>query len=120
MIVRKISMARNQTESFFHALAPPLVPAPAGRHRTVLANAPDLVSDASGTNQPGEMAMITEEEAERAGRRTLAVWAITSVVLLILGVLLGNGTIGGRKAAPPPQTSSAPAESQAPTGSQNP
>ena len=64
--------------------------------------------------------MTTEEEAERAGRRTLAVWAITSVVLLILGVLFGNGTIGGRKAPPPPQTSSAPAESQAPTGSQNP
>ena len=34
------------------------------------------------------MAYHGEEEALRAGRNSLAVWAITCVVLLILGILL--------------------------------
>ena len=58
--------------------------------------------------------MISDEEASRAGRNALALWAITSVVLLILGVLFANGTFGGRKAAAPPQSSSAPAAPEAP------
>jgi hypothetical protein len=42
------------------------------------------------------------------------------MVLLILGTLFANGTIGGRKAAAPLQSSSVPAGSEAPVGSQNP
>lgn len=57
-----------------------------------------------------------EEEALRAGRRSLAVWAITSVILVILGILFATGTISGSKAPAPPKA----AGSEAPAGSQNP
>jgi len=56
--------------------------------------------------------MVTEEEALRAGRNSLAVWAITCVVLLILGILFANGTITGSEAPAPPK----PAASEAPAG----
>ena len=60
--------------------------------------------------------MVTEEEALRAGRNSLAVWAITCVVLLILGILFANGTITGSKAPTPPK----PAASEAPASTPNP
>jgi len=68
------------------------------------------------------MAYHGEEEALKAGRNALAVWAITSVVLLILGILFATGTISGSKAPAPPKPvgSEAPAASEAPAGSQNP
>jgi hypothetical protein len=58
------------------------------------------------------MAYHGEEEALRAGRRTLAVWALTSLGLLILGILFATGTITGSKAPAPPK----PAGSEAPAG----
>ena len=58
------------------------------------------------------MAYHGEEEALRSGRNALAVWAITSVVLLILGILFANGTITGSKAPAPPK----PASTEAPAG----
>jgi hypothetical protein len=64
--------------------------------------------------------MITDEEASRAGRNALALWAVTCVVLLILGVLFANGTFGGRKAPAPPQSSSAPAAPAAPAAPEAP
>jgi len=62
------------------------------------------------------MAYHGEEEALRAGRNSLAVWAITCVVLLILGILFANGTITGSKAPAPPK----PAGSEAPASTPNP
>jgi len=62
------------------------------------------------------MAYHGEQEALRAGRNSLAVWAITCVVLLILGILFATGTITGSKAPAPEK----PAGSEAPAGSQNP
>ena len=62
------------------------------------------------------MAYHGEGEALRSGRNALAVWALTSVVLLILGILFANGTIAGSKAPAPPK----PAGTEAPAGSQNP
>jgi len=47
------------------------------------------------------MAYHGEEEALRSGRNALAIWAITSVVLLILGILFATGTISGLKSACP-------------------
>ena len=64
--------------------------------------------------------MTSDDEAKRAGQRSLTIWALASVVLLILGTLFANGTIGGRKAAAPPQSSPVPVGSEAPAGSQNP
>jgi hypothetical protein len=63
-----------------------------------------------------------EEEGLKAGRNALAVWALTSLVLLILGVLFATGTITGSKAPAPtkPAGSEAPATPEAPAGSQNP
>ena len=58
------------------------------------------------------MAYHGEEEALRSGRNSLAVWAITCVVLFILGILFANGTITGSKAPAPPK----PAASEAPAG----
>jgi hypothetical protein len=58
------------------------------------------------------MAYHGEQEALRAGRNSLAVWAITCVVLLILGILFANGTITGSKAPAPPK----PPSSEAPAG----
>jgi hypothetical protein len=68
------------------------------------------------------MAYHGEEEALKAGRNALAVWALTSLVLLILGVLFATGTITGSKAPAPskPAGSEAPATPEAPAGSQNP
>ena len=68
------------------------------------------------------MAYHGEEEALRSGRNALAVWALTSLVLLILGVLFANGTITGSKAPAPPKPagSEAPSGSEAPAGPQNP
>ena len=70
------------------------------------------------------MAYHGEQEALRAGRNSLAVWAITCVVLLILGILFANGTITGSMAPAPakPAASEAPAStpSEAPASTPNP
>ena len=52
------------------------------------------------------------EEALKAGRRSLAVWAITSVALLILGILFATGTISGSKAPARRETALRDFESQ--------
>jgi hypothetical protein len=62
------------------------------------------------------MAYHGEEAALKAGRRSLAVWALTSLVLLILGILFANGTITGSKAPAPPK----PVGSEAPANTPNP
>jgi hypothetical protein len=62
------------------------------------------------------MAYHAEEEALRSGRNTLAVWALSSLVLFILGILFATGTITGSKAPAPPK----PAGSEAPAGTPNP
>ena len=72
------------------------------------------------------MAYHGEEEALRAGRNSLAVWAITCVVLLILVILFANGTITGSKAPAPPKPvgseapASTPSEAPASTPSEAP
>ena len=58
--------------------------------------------------------MTTDDEAKRAGQRSLAIWALASVVLLILGTLFANGTVGGQKAAAPAESTSVPTGSEAP------
>jgi len=58
------------------------------------------------------MAYHGEEEALKAGRRSLAVWAITSVALLILGILFATGTISGSKAPARRETALRDFESQ--------
>ena len=90
------------------------------RHERAILSWHNCIQDACDTNQAGEIAMTSDNEAKRAGQRSLAIWALASVVLLILGTLFANGTIGGQKAAAPPQSSSVPAGSEAPAGSQNP
>jgi hypothetical protein len=59
------------------------------------------------------MSTITDEEAARAGARSLALLGLVSVVLLILGIVVGLGKLGGGKVAapvtPPPASTEAPA-----------
>jgi hypothetical protein len=55
------------------------------------------------------MAMITEEEALRAGRQSILIWAIVSAALCALLLIVANGHFGTQpKYAAPPATTSTP------------
>jgi hypothetical protein len=62
----------------------------------------------SGQTQPGDMAMeITQEEALKAGRQSILIWAVVSAALCVLLLIIGNGNFGTppEHAAPPATTS---------------